>query len=354
MKKKVGVLPFVIIVVPVLILLASFAEVAMSQDKQDISGEVIHPIRPSATVIIVMLSIIFCLFFLVLAYVKLCHGRDPPNGSAGDQSWTNFRQDPRLSGVDRKIVESLPFFRFSSLSGSREGLECSVCLSQFDDSDILRLLPDCNHAFHVSCIDRWLSGHSSCPLCRKKLEAKELSRISTRNPSNLSVPEDLNTDNLELYIQREDGGYTAGSSFPLVEYSDTAADSMIEEGGEVSLHRFKHKIIVSDSAVVKSRWSDVNSSDLLLLSSEMIGESSRRGLEGCSGFGDKSAEKRSMSEITNLSRFALSGKMMTESYNKETTSTGEDERVKRFWGVDCTENRLLVGRPGKKLRRPSG
>ncbi|KAM0953305.1 putative transcription factor C2H2 family [Dioscorea sansibarensis] len=44
--------------------------------------------------------------------------------------------------------------------------ECPVCLSTFMDGEQLRLLPHCQHSFHVSCIDMWLNSHSSCPVCR--------------------------------------------------------------------------------------------------------------------------------------------------------------------------------------------
>uniref|UniRef100_A0A5B7BPM3 RING-type domain-containing protein n=1 Tax=Davidia involucrata TaxID=16924 RepID=A0A5B7BPM3_DAVIN len=45
-------------------------------------------------------------------------------------------------------------------------LECVVCLCQVSRGEIYRLLPNCNHSFHVHCIDSWLQAHSTCPLCR--------------------------------------------------------------------------------------------------------------------------------------------------------------------------------------------
>eukprot|EP00658_Telonema_sp_P-2_P021413 TRINITY_DN1852_c0_g1_i10.p1 TRINITY_DN1852_c0_g1~~TRINITY_DN1852_c0_g1_i10.p1 ORF type:complete len:656 (-),score=124.21 TRINITY_DN1852_c0_g1_i10:371-2338(-) len=46
--------------------------------------------------------------------------------------------------------------------------DCSICLCEFEDDDKLRMLP-CSHPFHVACIDRWLDGHTTCPLCMRSL-----------------------------------------------------------------------------------------------------------------------------------------------------------------------------------------
>jgi hypothetical protein len=50
---------------------------------------------------------------------------------------------------------------------------CVICLEGFTTGDRLRILP-CKHKFHISCIDKWLSGASSdvycntsgCPTCK--------------------------------------------------------------------------------------------------------------------------------------------------------------------------------------------
>lgn len=31
------------------------------------------------------------------------------------------------------------------------------------------LVPKCNHAFHIYCIDTWLRSHTNCPLCRARI-----------------------------------------------------------------------------------------------------------------------------------------------------------------------------------------
>lgn len=47
--------------------------------------------------------------------------------------------------------------------------DCPICLGEFADGEKVRVLPKCNHGFHVWCIDKWLAAHSSCPTCRHSL-----------------------------------------------------------------------------------------------------------------------------------------------------------------------------------------
>ncbi|GMI80279.1 Arabidopsis Toxicos en Levadura 72, DAF-Like gene 1 [Hibiscus trionum] len=47
--------------------------------------------------------------------------------------------------------------------------DCLICLGEFMDGEKVRVLPKCNHGFHVRCIDTWLMSGSSCPACRRSL-----------------------------------------------------------------------------------------------------------------------------------------------------------------------------------------
>ncbi|MQM21538.1 hypothetical protein Taro_054578 [Colocasia esculenta] len=74
------------------------------------------------------------------------------------------------TGVKRKALRALPTLAYSpgmKLAGATS--ECTICLSEFAPGDRVRVLPKCNHGFHVRCIDRWLTAHSSCPTCRQCL-----------------------------------------------------------------------------------------------------------------------------------------------------------------------------------------
>jgi len=53
--------------------------------------------------------------------------------------------------------------------GGSSGNNCVVCLNDYEEEDVLRVLP-CKHRFHLECIDRWLLAHSCCcPLCNQKI-----------------------------------------------------------------------------------------------------------------------------------------------------------------------------------------
>lgn len=80
-----------------------------------------------------------------------------------------FYVDPALTaasrGLDASVIASLPVFAFSAKTHP-DPVECAVCLSEFEDGETGRVLPRCNHSFHIDCIDMWFQSHSTCPLCR--------------------------------------------------------------------------------------------------------------------------------------------------------------------------------------------
>ncbi|WOL14575.1 hypothetical protein Cni_G23355 [Canna indica] len=271
--------------------LAFYAAVGAAQQPDEIfsspptSGE---SFRPSVTIVIGVFSLMFSLTFLLLIYAKFCRSAatsDLFNADAAGHGRFVLPQH-RFSGIDKTVVESLPLFQFSSLRGVRDGLECAVCLSKFDDAELLRLLPKCKHAFHLACVDRWFEAHSSCPLCRCRVNAEDaaLFKYSTSARFLFSTSDRFETSgrDLELFVEREpskDGDlrgssrFSLGGSFRKIDKTANEKSDqdlpILEEGEGQFLHKFKHKIIVSD-VVFKSRWSDVNSSDLISLNSEML------------------------------------------------------------------------------------
>ncbi|KMT09211.1 hypothetical protein BVRB_6g133130 [Beta vulgaris subsp. vulgaris] len=88
--------------------------------------------------------------------------------TAQDQS--NLQKKIISNGVDKRALRTFPVVKYSK-EVKIQGLstECVICLSEFKGGEKVRILPKCNHGFHVHCIDKWLSSQSSCPTCRQSL-----------------------------------------------------------------------------------------------------------------------------------------------------------------------------------------
>ncbi|GFP86785.1 RING-H2 finger protein atl54 [Phtheirospermum japonicum] len=72
----------------------------------------------------------------------------------------------RTVGLQPSVIGAITIVKYKKGDGLIDGTDCSVCLSEFQEDETLRLLPKCNHAFHVTCIDTWLRSHTNCPMCR--------------------------------------------------------------------------------------------------------------------------------------------------------------------------------------------
>ncbi|KAM7276584.1 hypothetical protein ACFE04_018450 [Oxalis oulophora] len=71
---------------------------------------------------------------------------------------------------NQMIEEKNPTIQYKKGSSSAlESMQCSVCLSDFEEGDKVRRLK-CKHTFHKDCLDKWLHEFfATCPLCRTKI-----------------------------------------------------------------------------------------------------------------------------------------------------------------------------------------
>ncbi|CAN6336573.1 unnamed protein product [Urochloa humidicola] len=232
--------------------------------------------RPSVAIVVGIFTMIFSLTFLLLMYAKFCHNSSSSSPlptsipTAAGANGAAASVAPQAGGVPKPVIEALPFFRFATLRGARQGMECSVCLARFDDADHLRLLPRCRHAFHLACVDRWLESNASCPLCRARVDAADAS-LGLKYPSSARIvfgggddggAAGSGRDLLDIFVERVPSARLAAGPVKRA----AAAD---EEAPPPELDRHRHRIIVSD-VVFKSRWSELNSADLVALDTEML------------------------------------------------------------------------------------
>lgn len=78
-------------------------------------------------------------------------------------------------GLTKADIEQLPSYRFNPNNHQSEQTLCVVCMCDFESRQLLRVLP-CNHEFHAKCVDKWLKGNRTCPICRA--DASEVHRDS--------------------------------------------------------------------------------------------------------------------------------------------------------------------------------
>ncbi|KAJ7970650.1 RING-H2 finger protein [Quillaja saponaria] len=129
-------------------------------DNNDISG--------LTYVIAFVLAIIFVILTIVFACTRVHRA-----GLIRRQTTPHVVQDSvrtgEQTGLDENILHGFPKLLYSEVrkeTGSSFSSCCSICLADYNETDMLRLLPDCGHIYHLSCVDSWLKLHSSCPICR--------------------------------------------------------------------------------------------------------------------------------------------------------------------------------------------
>jgi E3 ubiquitin-protein ligase RNF38/44 len=82
---------------------------------------------------------------------------------------------PRIwtRGVDESVIQEIPTFQFTKGEGDDDNHQsvkgCVVCLNSFQEQDMLKVLPNCSHHFHLDCINIWLQTNANCPLCRTSI-----------------------------------------------------------------------------------------------------------------------------------------------------------------------------------------
>lgn len=45
--------------------------------------------------------------------------------------------------------------------------KCSICINNYEETEIVSVLSNCKHMFHLECITEWVKYKQECPMCRK-------------------------------------------------------------------------------------------------------------------------------------------------------------------------------------------
>ncbi|KAI6707577.1 hypothetical protein NL676_010539 [Syzygium grande] len=110
----------------------------------------------------------------------------------------------RERALEPVLVAAIPTMNFDQKAfSSAEDAQCSICLGEYREKEVLRIMPICGHTFHLSCIDAWLRKRSTCPVCRFHLQDSILSKsagtIALETTSSLEESE-ISTDNSRRWL----------------------------------------------------------------------------------------------------------------------------------------------------------
>jgi len=125
--------------------------------------------------VIMILAVLLCALICSLALNSIIRcglrfSNVALNNDSSSSSSSNPSQQLANKGIKKKALKTFPTVSYSAeLKLPSLDTECIICLSEFTKGEKVRILPKCNHGFHVRCIDKWLKEHSSCPKCRQCL-----------------------------------------------------------------------------------------------------------------------------------------------------------------------------------------
>ncbi|MED6149734.1 hypothetical protein PIB30_065395 [Stylosanthes scabra] len=211
--------------------------------------------------IVAVIGILASTFILVTYYTvisRFCRNRgrinDPnyqENRSSNDDSLNNNESSLASAtyGMDEAQIKSITVCKYVKNGGLVEGSDCSVCLCEFQEDESLRLLPKCNHAFHLPCIDTWLKSQASCPLCRSNI-------VFNNNSNNPNLSE---SDSAE--IPHPPPARVSVNSLEYQQRSDDIVTIIIHSSQQSSQRQQQQEVVVDFGNEVQVKWPNVASAN---------------------------------------------------------------------------------------------
>lgn len=112
--------------------------------------------------------------------------------------------------LPNSVLRKIPIVKFA------KGMQydtCAICLDDYVDNERLRVLP-CHHAYHVKCIDPWLTKNRRvCPICKRKVFARGERRPPRRRSSTDSMSSS-DADEHSPLLNHAANGNNSGATAP--------------------------------------------------------------------------------------------------------------------------------------------
>jgi Ring finger domain len=103
----------------------------------------------------------------------------PPWDETVNSLFLSHRMKAKVFAIDHFILNEKQEISISAW--------CPICLHNWASGDELAMGRVCGHVFHRDCLKMWLSRNTSCPCCRRDMEASEADwaagRVEKSTPS---------------------------------------------------------------------------------------------------------------------------------------------------------------------------
>ncbi|KAI3774603.1 hypothetical protein L1987_49162 [Smallanthus sonchifolius] len=161
----------------------------------------------------------------------------------------------RTIGLQPSVISAITVVKYKT-DGLIDGTSCSVCLSDFQEDETLRLLPKCNHAFHISCIDTWLRSHTNCPLCRAGIVKNATSLDDSGQSEEAHVAISITDESNGEERQTEDDNRSSELTTGVVDEEDKGNNEFLNMRRSVSLNDYAACRVRSDVYNNNNYYSD--------------------------------------------------------------------------------------------------
>lgn len=84
-----------------------------------------------------------------------------------DDMFDVYGEVASIRGLSGESLKKLPSDVISDKTKTMQTTCCTICLQDIEVGEVVRSLPRCHHSFHLTCVDKWLVRHGSCPVCRQ-------------------------------------------------------------------------------------------------------------------------------------------------------------------------------------------
>ncbi|KAK2971100.1 hypothetical protein RJ640_005247 [Escallonia rubra] len=149
-------------------------DVTRDIETQSLGSEVIFFVGLSQSTMTTAMEIFICVMLLfvgisVLTMIHVCMAGRASGNTTVDIQTVDIQRSSRGASMCSDELKKLPCFDYKveeGGAGNSNWESCAVCLESFKVGEKCRLLPICEHSFHVHCIDSWLLKTGACAICR--------------------------------------------------------------------------------------------------------------------------------------------------------------------------------------------